>query len=154
MAISVRESGRYDRRGRRRRPHPRLDCRSHDRSGRHRRHRPVGPDRQRTGLGQCRQAYDLLDLALRDAGALGSQGVGAHDPGNGSVVLTKMCLPAKCEPRVGWWFLPPDIIKEFIGVLGFEEAEVKYHFSSKFKGIRRLLYTVVGHKIVCKAGSS
>lgn len=54
----------------------------------------------------------------------------------------------KCEPKIGWWFLPPEIIKKFIAVLGFEEVEVKYHFSSKYKGIRRLLYTVVGHRMV------
>jgi hypothetical protein len=53
---------------------------------------------------------------------------------------------AKCEPKVAWWFLPPEIIKRFIGVLGFEDVRVKYHVSSKYNGIRRLLYTVVGHR--------
>lgn len=57
----------------------------------------------------------------------------------------------RCEPKVGWWFIPPDTIKGFIGVLGFEKAEVKYHFSSEYKGAKRLLYTVVGHRTVGKA---
>ena len=59
-----------------------------------------------------------------------------------------MFLPQfnKGEPKIGWWFLPPEIIKKFISVLGFEQIEVTYHFSSKFNEKKRLLYTIVGHR--------
>ena len=49
----------------------------------------------------------------------------------------------KRGPTESWWHLTPDVVKQFIGVLGFEKAEVKYHFQ-KYRGKRRLLYTVVG----------
>lgn len=52
-----------------------------------------------------------------------------------------------CEPKALWWVFSPDIIKRFIGVLGFEDAEVKYH-SPMFKRNNAQVpyYTVVGHR--------
>lgn len=52
---------------------------------------------------------------------------------------------AKCEPKEAWWYLSPEIILNFIGVLGFEEATVSYHIQ-KYKGRNRKLYTIVGHR--------
>lgn len=56
-------------------------------------------------------------------------------------------LPAfrRCEPKEAWWILSPEIIKKFIGVLGFEETMVKYHIQ-KFQGRKRPLYTVIGRR--------
>jgi len=45
-----------------------------------------------------------------------------------------------------WWMLTPEVIRQFIGVLGFEESEIKYHFKARRHGRRRPLYTIVGHK--------
>ena len=44
-----------------------------------------------------------------------------------------------------WWVLPPKLVQQFLGVLGFEETRVTYH-SQLFEGSRRLLYTVVGKR--------
>ena len=51
------------------------------------------------------------------------------------------------EGADGWWLLSPDIIVAFLGVLGFEETEVTYH-SQLYKGRRRRMFTVVGHRTV------
>jgi hypothetical protein len=50
-----------------------------------------------------------------------------------------------CAPKETWWSLSPQIIVKFIGLLGFEEAEVKYHIQ-KCWGHKRRLYTVVGRR--------
>jgi hypothetical protein len=62
--------------------------------------------------------------------------------------MTFMPQFSKCEPKDGWWILTPDIIKEFIGVLGFEEAQVKTHFQKcNLFGVRSIpFFTVVGHR--------
>jgi hypothetical protein len=44
-----------------------------------------------------------------------------------------------------WWRLPPETVAEFIGVLGFEKIETRYHWQ-KCKGRMRKLYTIVGHR--------
>lgn len=49
------------------------------------------------------------------------------------------------QPRETWWNLTPGLIESFIGVLGFEEAEVKHHYQ-KYKGRESPLYTVIGHR--------
>lgn len=52
-----------------------------------------------------------------------------------------------CEPKDGWWLLNPDVIKRFIGVLGFEKTEVTYHFQKDERtGEMVRFYTVVGHR--------
>jgi hypothetical protein len=51
----------------------------------------------------------------------------------------------EAQPRETWWNLTPGLIKSFIGVLGFEETEVKYHYQA-YKGRELLFYTVVGHR--------
>lgn len=45
-----------------------------------------------------------------------------------------------------WWLLTPEMIRQFIGVLGFERSETRYHSRAVAYGRRRLLYTVVGHR--------
>lgn len=42
-----------------------------------------------------------------------------------------------------WWFLPPALIKNYLGVLGFKKTTVKLFFQ-KYRGRKRLAYTVVG----------
>lgn len=48
-------------------------------------------------------------------------------------------------PKETWWSLSPEIIVNFIGVLGFEEVEVKYHLQ-KYRGRNIRLYTIVGRR--------
>lgn len=49
------------------------------------------------------------------------------------------------RPWETWWNLPPKLVVEFLGVLGFEDATVTYH-SQRLKGRRMPLYTVVAKR--------
>ena len=49
---------------------------------------------------------------------------------------------AKNRPWETWWNLPPALVVEFLGVLGFEKAVVTYH-TQLLKGRRMPMYTVV-----------
>jgi hypothetical protein len=47
-----------------------------------------------------------------------------------------------------WWRLSPELITEFMGVLGFERVEVKFH-RQQYEGsppVRPRLFTIVGHR--------
>ncbi|WP_130343283.1 class I SAM-dependent methyltransferase [Herbihabitans rhizosphaerae] len=44
-----------------------------------------------------------------------------------------------------WWHMTPAIVRRFLGVLGFTETEVSYHYATAGEQ-RILLYTVVGHR--------
>lgn len=44
-----------------------------------------------------------------------------------------------------WWFLSPTVIREFLGVLGFEKSEVNYHFQ-RYGGKPVLCFSVVGER--------
>src|SRR5262249_21129824 len=46
---------------------------------------------------------------------------------------------------VTWWILSPQIIVEFLGVLGFEKTRISYH-TQKFQTRDVGLYTVVGNR--------
>ena len=50
---------------------------------------------------------------------------------------------AKNRPWETWWDLPPRLIVEFLGVLGFERTVVTYH-TQPLLGRRMPMYTVVG----------
>lgn len=55
------------------------------------------------------------------------------------------------EPWETWWTISPELIRRFIGVLGFESSEIKFHEQiyqggKKKLNQRRLLYTVVGRR--------
>jgi hypothetical protein len=55
----------------------------------------------------------------------------------------------RCEPRGDWWRLSPETVKRFIGVLGFEDSKVTYHYQTLQNGrfkIRYRIFTVVGHR--------
>lgn len=45
----------------------------------------------------------------------------------------------------GWWRLSPDLVVDFVGVLGFEDTEVSYH-TQLYQGRPRRMFTVVGHR--------
>lgn len=47
----------------------------------------------------------------------------------------------------GWWRLTPEVVQAFLGVLGFENTEVSTHFQL-YKGVKKRLFTVVGHRTV------
>ncbi|MEB3829893.1 class I SAM-dependent methyltransferase [Phormidium sp. CCY1219] len=49
------------------------------------------------------------------------------------------------EPQEAWWYLPPETIQQFIGVLGFEKSKVTYHRQT-YRGQKTLMYTVIGHR--------
>lgn len=51
----------------------------------------------------------------------------------------------ECFPFETWWRLTPEILKQFIGVLGFDRAETFYHYQ-KCMGQRQKMVTVVGHR--------
>ena len=51
----------------------------------------------------------------------------------------------RMQPRESWWHLTPAVIKQMIGVLGFEDATVRYHVQ-RFAGKRKPLFTVVGRR--------
>ncbi len=48
-------------------------------------------------------------------------------------------------PTESWWYLPPPLIVEFLGVLGFEDVAVTYH-TQPHKGRPSRLYTVVARR--------
>jgi hypothetical protein len=45
----------------------------------------------------------------------------------------------------GWWRLSPELIVDFVGVLGFEETTVSYH-TQLYQGRPRKMFTVVGRR--------
>ncbi len=47
----------------------------------------------------------------------------------------------------GWWRLSPEVVAAFLGVLGFERADVSFH-TQLHRGRRRRMFTVVGHRTV------
>jgi len=51
------------------------------------------------------------------------------------------------EPRETWWALTPESVQAYIGVLGFEKTEVKYHSQKLTRSPRRVhQFTVIGHR--------
>ena len=50
---------------------------------------------------------------------------------------------ARKGPWETWWTLPPALVVEFLGVLGFEKTVVTYH-TQRLLGRRMPMYTVVG----------
>lgn len=65
--------------------------------------------------------------------------------------FTKPCMQFlpdfnKVGPKDAWWCLAPEIIKKFIGVLGFEKTQVTYHFQKEKNNRHRLFFTVVGRR--------
>lgn len=51
------------------------------------------------------------------------------------------------EPKETWWVLGPEVIRRFVGVLGFEDVTVTYH-RQPFRGRPIPLYTLVGRRTV------
>lgn len=48
-------------------------------------------------------------------------------------------------PPDTWWFLNPEIVQSFLGILGFEDTTVSYHRQKASWG-EQPLFTVVGHR--------
>lgn len=53
--------------------------------------------------------------------------------------------PQDRAPADTWWHLTPAVVQRFLGVLGFAQTEVTYHFAP-YGDRRTLLYTVVGNR--------
>lgn len=45
----------------------------------------------------------------------------------------------------GWWRLSPEVVVDFVGVLGFEDTTVSYH-TQRYNGRPRRMFTVVGRR--------
>lgn len=50
-----------------------------------------------------------------------------------------------CQSKETWWRLSPEVVTQFLGVLGFEKVEVTHHTQKCGRGTGRL-FTVVGHR--------
>ena len=69
-------------------------------------------------------------------------------PWVGRLLGPKMTFLPKAQttqPRDAWWLLSPEIVRRFLGVLGFEDTTVSCHWQLHL-GRKRLLYTVVGRR--------
>jgi hypothetical protein len=53
----------------------------------------------------------------------------------------------KREPNDTWWFLSLSLLRQYIGILGFEKTRVTYYYQ-RFKGKPLLHYTLVGTRTV------
>jgi hypothetical protein len=51
----------------------------------------------------------------------------------------------RCEPYDSWWFITPELVARFIGVLGFENITLHYH-KQLFMGRQVMLYTITGQR--------
>jgi hypothetical protein len=49
-------------------------------------------------------------------------------------------------PRDTWWRLSPELVRHFLGVLGFEQSELIFH-QQVFQGKRSPLFTIVAHRV-------
>ncbi|MAG56498.1 MAG: hypothetical protein CMJ83_09420 [Planctomycetes bacterium] len=55
--------------------------------------------------------------------------------------------PDRIERCMVWWTLTPDVIRRFLGVVGFERSDLRYHRQS-YQGRKLVSCTVVGHRTV------
>jgi methyltransferase family protein len=53
----------------------------------------------------------------------------------------------RVQPRESWWHFTPAVIKQMLGILGFEDTKVNYHVQ-RFSGRRNPQFTVVGRRTV------
>ena len=54
---------------------------------------------------------------------------------------------SKCQPIDAWWGLPPELVVEFVKILGFPHVELSYHTQLyNVEGREVEVYTVVGHR--------
>jgi hypothetical protein len=53
----------------------------------------------------------------------------------------------RVRPRESWWHFTPAVIRQMLGVLGFEDTKVNYHVQ-RFSGRRNPQFTVVGRRTV------
>lgn len=52
---------------------------------------------------------------------------------------------SKCNPTETWWKLYPELVSEFLQILGFEHTKISFH-RQLCSGNEVQLYTVVGHR--------
>ena len=52
---------------------------------------------------------------------------------------------SRCSPTETWWSLPPQLVSEFLRILGFVRTEITFH-RQLCGGKEVRLYTVVGHR--------
>ncbi|NCC50202.1 MAG: hypothetical protein EOM20_03205 [Spartobacteria bacterium] len=88
-------------------------------------------------------------LALQRAAALARDTIivtdvmpGWGDPNN-KLPMTFIPDPAQPQMNDSWWYLSPEQVSRFLGVLGYPHTTITYH-QQPFKDGRVPLYTVVG----------
>ena len=62
-----------------------------------------------------------------------------------------MCtfIPKNRRPEMGtWWWFAPEVLRQFLSVLGFTKHRTTYHFRARHGGRRQLLYTIVAERTV------
>lgn len=52
----------------------------------------------------------------------------------------------KGEPLETWWWLPPDLVCQYLKILGFPKIRISYH-KQKFGNSTPRLYTIVGSRV-------
>ncbi|MCX6006790.1 MAG: hypothetical protein NTZ34_05960 [Chloroflexi bacterium] len=52
---------------------------------------------------------------------------------------------ATCEPWETWWHMSPELVIEFIKILGFKNTTLSYH-KQLYQKTACELYTIVGHR--------
>ena len=52
---------------------------------------------------------------------------------------------SKCSPTESWWRLSPELVSEFLQILGFVHTKISFH-RQLFGGNEVQLYTVIGHR--------
>jgi hypothetical protein len=66
-------------------------------------------------------------------------------PRTGGAAMTFLPHHELGGPTETWWVLPAELIRRFLGVLGFEDTSTTYH-TQLYRGREHPLYTVVGRR--------
>jgi hypothetical protein len=59
--------------------------------------------------------------------------------------MTLMPDHRRREPKDAWWHLSPLVVREFLGILGFEDSRVTFH-SQQHSGRPTPMFTVIAHR--------
>lgn len=54
----------------------------------------------------------------------------------------------RADPKTTWWHLSPNVIQQFMAVLGFETSRITYHSQLQAGGKKAPYFTVVGNRTV------
>jgi hypothetical protein len=63
----------------------------------------------------------------------------------GSRLIEFLPRASQCSPVETWWKLTPELVSEFLQILGFVHTSISFHYQLR-RGQEVQLYTVVGHR--------